>query len=217
MDYLCRLVLSTNTLSPGINDTRTVEITSGCGHYTVESSDEEVAMATVEGNQITVKAIDAGKATITVTDRVSGQTATISVAITHPAGCTDRHHPHLIDLGLPSGTKWACCNVGASKPEDFGGNYPFGEVSSAPTLVQIRELLDKCSYLWTTLNGVNGGKFTGPSGGSIFLPATGGENHYWSSTLLNNIYYAYFLSFNSSYANFFYSGLSDRYSVRPVR
>ena len=27
--------------------------------------------------------------------------------------CPDDNHPHAIDLGLPSGTKWACCNVGA--------------------------------------------------------------------------------------------------------
>lgn len=25
--------------------------------------------------------------------------------------CPDDNHPHAIDLGLPSGTKWACCNV----------------------------------------------------------------------------------------------------------
>ena len=41
--------------------------------------------------------------------------------------CPDNHHPHMIDLGLPSGTKWACCNVGASKPEDYGGYYAWGE------------------------------------------------------------------------------------------
>ena len=28
-----------------------------------------------------------------------------------------------IDLGLPSGTKWASCNVGATKPEEYGGYY----------------------------------------------------------------------------------------------
>ena len=41
--------------------------------------------------------------------------------------CPDDHHPHLIDLGLPSGTKWACCNVGASKPETRGEEYAWGE------------------------------------------------------------------------------------------
>ena len=41
--------------------------------------------------------------------------------------CPDDHHPHQIDLGLPSGTKWACCNVGATKPEENGGFYAWGE------------------------------------------------------------------------------------------
>ena len=41
--------------------------------------------------------------------------------------CPDENHPHMIDLGLPSGNKWACCNVGASKPEEYGGYYAWGE------------------------------------------------------------------------------------------
>ena len=32
-----------------------------------------------------------------------------------------------IDLGLPSGTKWASWNVGASAPEEYGGYYAWGE------------------------------------------------------------------------------------------
>ncbi|MBR6980847.1 MAG: leucine-rich repeat protein [Prevotella sp.] len=41
--------------------------------------------------------------------------------------CRDDDHPHLIDLGLPSGTKWACCNVGSTTPEGYGGYYAWGE------------------------------------------------------------------------------------------
>ena len=41
--------------------------------------------------------------------------------------CPDGNHPHAIDLGLPSGTKWACSNVGATKPEEYGGYYAWGE------------------------------------------------------------------------------------------
>lgn len=43
--------------------------------------------------------------------------------------CPDGNHPHAIDLGLPSGTKWSCCNVGASSPEGYGGYYAWGETS----------------------------------------------------------------------------------------
>lgn len=41
--------------------------------------------------------------------------------------CPDNNHPHMVDLGLPSGTKWACCNVGADNPEAYGGYYAWGE------------------------------------------------------------------------------------------
>ena len=42
--------------------------------------------------------------------------------------CPDDNHPHMIDLGLPSGTKWSCCNVGATKPEEFGDYYEWGSI-----------------------------------------------------------------------------------------
>lgn len=34
-----------------------------------------------------------------------------------------------VDLGLPSGTLWATCNVGASKPEEFGDYFAWGETN----------------------------------------------------------------------------------------
>ena len=43
--------------------------------------------------------------------------------------CPDENHPHMIDLGLPSRTKWACCNVGATSPEATGGYYSWGETN----------------------------------------------------------------------------------------
>lgn len=44
-----------------------------------------------------------------------------------PALCPDGNHPHAIDLGLPSGTKWSCCNLEARSPEDIGTYYSWGE------------------------------------------------------------------------------------------
>ncbi len=34
-----------------------------------------------------------------------------------------------VDLGLPSGTLWATCNIGASKPEEYGNYFAWGETS----------------------------------------------------------------------------------------
>ena len=40
------------------------------------------------------------------------------------------HNGHeYVDLGLPSGTFWATCNIGASKPEEFGNYFAWGETS----------------------------------------------------------------------------------------
>ena len=52
--------------------------------------------------------------------------------------CPDDNHPHLIDLGLPSRTKWACCNMGATLPEGYGKHYAWGETQ------------DKTVYNWET-------------------------------------------------------------------
>ena len=49
-----------------------------------------------------------------------------------------------IDLGLPSGTKWANMNVGASTPEDYGGYYAWGEIE------------EKENYSWSTYKWCNG-------------------------------------------------------------
>lgn len=142
--------------------------------------------------------------------------------------CPDTNHPHWIDMGLPSGTQWRCCNEGASTPEALGGYYPFGQVSTAPSSKQIHELLNYCNYSWTTQNGVNGGKFTGPNGGTIFLPAAGyvydgellGVGSYgfnWSSTP-DDKDGAYGLGFSSDYAIWEYGGSRNgERSVRSVR
>ena len=171
-----------------------------------------------------------------------------------------------VDLGLS--VKWATCNVGANKPEDYGNYYAWGETKRKlfytknnskthgnqmndikgnsqydaaranwggtwrlPTKAECQELLDKCTWTWTTQNGVKGSKVTGPNGKSIFLPAAGchfglslrnrnagNSCNYWSSTPHVKFY-------NDAYdLNFFYYGGEDVYenyrrwgqSVRPV-
>lgn len=47
------------------------------------------------------------------------------------AGCNKEKVGHVyVDLGLPSGTLWATCNVGASAPEEFGDYFAWGETST---------------------------------------------------------------------------------------
>ena len=46
-----------------------------------------------------------------------------------------------VDLGLPSGLKWATCNVGATKPEEYGDYFAWGEVEP-------KEYYDWSTYKW---------------------------------------------------------------------
>ena len=49
-----------------------------------------------------------------------------------------------VDLGLPSGTKWATTNVGASSPEGYGNYYAWGETTT------------KSTYNWSNYKWCNG-------------------------------------------------------------
>ena len=49
-----------------------------------------------------------------------------------------------VDLGLPSGLKWATCNVGANNPEEYGNYYAWGETTP------------KTEYNWSTYKWCNG-------------------------------------------------------------
>lgn len=70
----------------------------------------------------------------------------------------------------------------------------WGKKWRMPTKEEIEELLDECTWTWTTQNYVNGYIVIGPSGKKMFLPAAGYDNggdpdsrgsygNYWSATL----------------------------------
>jgi hypothetical protein len=126
---LVDLVLSTSspvTIKQG--EQYEVQVISGNSLYSVWSGEPEIASVEMVGNEVIIKAYKAGVSIVTVTDAMSRQTASIKVIVVglFPS-CPDDNHPHAIDLGLPSGTKWACCNVGASKPEGYGNYFSWGE------------------------------------------------------------------------------------------
>ncbi len=218
-----------------------------------------------------------GGFTVTVTDTdgammelktIKSQTVKRSDLLTFPV----KEYIPYVDLGLPSGLKWAACNLGAETPEDYGDYFTWGETEPhyesfdplvwkdihghkgykwedykwcdgestspatsltkyctdsehglngfvdnktvldleddaarvnlggswrMPTIEEWRELKLKCTWTWTTQNGVNGRLVTGPNGNSIFLPAAGwfingsliGQGtggFYWSATLYHD-------------------------------
>ena len=60
---------------------------------------------------------------------------------------TENGHEY-VDLGLPSGTMWAKCNVGATAPEEAGDYFSWGEV--AP-----KDVYDSQTYRWGTADMVD--------------------------------------------------------------
>lgn len=60
--------------------------------------------------------------------------------------CPDDNHPHAIDFGLPSGTKWSCCNLGATKPEEYGNFYAWGETGGYTSKGEIEGSSDYSAY-----------------------------------------------------------------------
>ena len=98
-----------------------------------------------------------------------------------------------------------------------------------PTLDEIRELVENCSWKWTTYNGVKGRLVTGPNGNSIFLPAAGGRfvtnvggvgdcGDYWSATQYeSDSQRAFLLNFHSDgYLWYSYTYRDYGFTVRPV-
>ena len=118
---------------------------------------------------------------------------------------------------------------------DIGGKSQYDAARSnwggtwrLPTKAEMEELKNRCTWKWTTQNGVNGYKVTGPNDNSIFLPAAGyrygsslylaGEyGYYWSSTPdESNSDYAYYLYFLSSGQGVNWLRRFNGLSVRPV-
>ena len=113
---------------------------------------------------------------------------------------------------------------------DDAATRKLGSLWRMPTKEEIRELLDHCTWNWTTQDGKNGYEVKSKTNGnSIFLPAAGyrggsvlfdagSEGRYWSSSLntaySDNARYLYFDSgVHDWYGNHRYYG----FSVRPVR
>ena len=138
----------------------------------------------------------------------------------------------LLQLGIQPGDKVAL--ISTSRPEwvIWGGKWRM------PTKQEMVELLDNCTWEWTTLNGVNGYRVTSKKQGytnrSIFLPASGhalnlryeygSRGSYWSSTIepLNDgmgslsCHSAAIIDFSSRHAVISYGSRESGYSIRPV-
>lgn len=161
-------------------------------------------------------------------------TANYTIAPQEVSNMIDGHE--YVDLGLPSGKCWATMNYGATTPEGYGSylEWSYNNIISAnwgsgwttPSLQDIIELENNCTWTWGQKNGHNGYTITGKNGNSIFLPASGfqmsGQSsakkvgdwvHYWTSTPSDDMAYT-ILSSSSGVA---YGCTETTYSKLPIR
>lgn len=135
----------------------------------------------------------------------------LSVPVSQSRMYSEHNGHEYVDLGLPSGTLWATCNVGACFPDNEGDRYVWGgtteyskpyspnkkekflpanvDVASfkwggnwrMPTMEDFKELLSVCTWTKTELNGSDVYRVTGTNGRFIFIYYC--YAGYWSSSL----------------------------------
>ena len=112
------------------------------------------------------------------------------------------------------------------EPVDDAATANLGNGWRTPTFNEFKELREKCTWAWTTRNGVNGMLVTGPNGKSIFLPAGGWYDKttlnnkttygsYWTATGSGDIAHA--VDFINGYVDKAVLARSNGRSVRPVK
>lgn len=139
-----------------------------------------------------------------------------------------------VDLGLPSGTKWATCNIGAATSEHIGDFFAWAEITTIfdkkspknkarnkwmsgiggsakydaatalwgeswkiPTKADFQELIDNCTWEWTTLGRRKGCKVISKINGNyIFFHAAGRmtPNSIYTFPSLNKVSVEYWAS-----------------------
>ena len=127
------------SLQPGETSTLTAIVlpaNADNSAVTWESSNEAVA----EVNNIGVVTANANGTCVIICRATDGSGVTAECQVRVKKADTMES----VDLGLPSGTLWATCNVGASSPEEYGDYFAWGETTQ------------KSEYNWRNYKHCNG-------------------------------------------------------------
>lgn len=143
------ILLSETSLNLQPDDVRTLTATvlpedADNKEVTWESSNDDVAEVTKKGK---VNANADGSCVITC--RATDGSGVYAVChVTVGSTVPDPVIHEYVDLGLPSGTLWATCNVGANSPEEYGDYFAWGETEP------------KTEYSWSTYKWCKGSEDT---------------------------------------------------------
>ena len=120
-----------------------------------------------------------------------------------------------VDLGLPSGTKWATMNVGASSPTDYGNYYKYGlgaeqydktQANYTGTENPLDSSVDTATQVW-------GGSWHMPTK-TQFEELTANTTYEWTS--IDGVYGGKFTATNGNYIFLPAAGFWDKGSQRNV-
>jgi len=120
--------VSLNKTSVTLQEAQTVQLTASVVPAnsfitTITFSSSNPAVATVSETGL-VTAVGAGTCSIIATADANEISATCTITVS-PTAMT------VVDLGLPSGTKWTNINMGATSTSDVGTSYKWGETTPA--------------------------------------------------------------------------------------
>lgn len=168
------LTLETTNKTLKVGNECQVNILFGSLDYEITTSDESIVTVAIGTKSdggggrydnwqstykyVNLKALATGTATIKVTDKERGEEATLIITVSAEGGIAT---PEAVDLGLPSGLKWASFNLGATKPEEFGDYYAWGETEpyySSQDPLTWKE--GKTGYNWASYKWCMGSKNT---------------------------------------------------------
>ena len=141
------LAFSTDTLTVGVGESATFDITSGGGDYRVLSENPEVATATISGQTVTVNALEKGITAILVSD-ARGQYKRLAVKSMYFTMTLDRN---AVSLGMKLGH-----TDGTATLTVTGGNGGYTATSANEDVVRVQSI----SGNQITLQGVTTGETT---------------------------------------------------------
>ena len=156
-----KIELSETSLNLQVGGTKTLTATvlpDNAENKEVTWTSSNAAVAVVTNGGMVVALAD-GTSTITCS-ATDGSGVKAECQVTVGGSVPDTHD--YVDLGLPSGTLWATCNVGANSPEEYGDYFAWGETTTKDeyswgTYKYCKGSWDTFTkYCYTNDNGYNG-------------------------------------------------------------
>jgi len=155
------------------------DVTKQCT-FTYTSDDYSVAWVNSKTGEVTAVGTPGSTATITVTSSAPYvASTTYTVTVTAPVPATADNY---VDLNLPSGTKWAKMNVGATSETDFGTYFAWGETDGYTDEDNYSK--DSFSFLLATHKYQDNGtyfKYTSTDGKTILDPEDDAATQNWGA------------------------------------